>query len=312
MTLETKVKNLKETLKSKPSYLKKGKGWLSTHFDVPFENVEKILLELKGTSVRPSRSRMNYFREKVKHSDETGKMFKPSKIYNIKVKPKKKSDKNVLVIGDLHCPFEEKGYLSHCIQVYNDFECDEVIFIGDLVDLHAISYHEHDPNGKSPYDEYELAVKRLKAWYEAFPTAKVCIGNHDSLIMRKVYSAGLPKNWLKSLEQILEAPDTYKFDMHHEIDGVLYTHGTGVSGDGGAMKIASQNRQSAVIGHLHSISNIKYSASYRDLIFAMTVGCGIDYKQYAFNYGKDIPAKPIVSCGVVMGGKIPVLVPMEL
>lgn len=306
------TKELKEVLQNKPSYLKKGKLWLSEKFDISINEVEIAFNEIKGTTTtRPSKSRMNYFREKVKISDEN-KTFKVPKIYNIKVKSKKKSDKNVLIIGDLHTPFEEKGYLDHCKQVYEDFQCDEVVFIGDLVDLHAISYHEHDPNGRSPYDEYELAVKHLKKWYEAFPEAKVCIGNHDALIMRKVYSAGLPSNWLKSLEQILEAPETYKFDMHHEIDGVLYTHGTGVSGDGGAMKIASQNRQSAVIGHLHSISNIKYSASYRDIIFAMTVGCGIDYKQYAFHYGKDIPAKPIVSCGVVMGGKIPVLIPMEL
>jgi len=306
----TAVKDLKQLLETKPSYLKKGKIWLSEKYNIALSEVEKIFNEVKGTESRPSRSRMNYFRDKVKLSEET--TYKPPKIYNIKAKPKKKSDKNVLIIGDLHTPFEEKGYLDHCKKVYEDFQCDEVVFIGDLVDLHAISYHEHDPNGKSPYDEYELAVKHLKKWYEAFPTAKVCIGNHDALIMRKVYSAGLPSNWLKSLEQILEAPDTYKFDMHHEIDGVLYTHGTGVSGDNGAMKIATQNRQSAVIGHLHSISNIKYSASYRDIIFAMTVGCGIDYRQYAFNYGKDTPAKPIVSCGVVLSGIIPVIIPMQL
>lgn len=306
---------LKETLQTKPSYFKKGRQWLSDNFNIPIEQVNKVINELrevkdnlKGSTTSAPRSRMNYFREKI-----TNVEVKPNTdLYKFKNKVKKKSDKNVLVIGDLHTPFEQKGYLEHCKQVMTDFSCDEVVFIGDLVDLHAISYHEHDPNGKSPYDEYELAVKRLKAWYEAFPKAKVCIGNHDALIMRKVYSAGLPSNWLKSLEQILEAPDTYEFGMHHEIDGVLYTHGTGVSGDGGAMKIASQNRQSAVIGHLHSISNIKYSASYRDLIFAMTVGCGIDYRQYAFNYGKDIPAKPIISCGVVVNGKIPILIPMEL
>lgn len=306
---------LKELLESKPSYFKKGKNWLSENFNIPIEQVVKVILEMKGNKIEykdtiksAPKTKMSFFKEKVAHIEPV----QNTNLYNFKIKNKKKSDKNILIIGDLHCPFEQKGYLEHCQQVYKDFDCDEVVFIGDLIDNHAISYHEHDPNGKSPYDEYELAVKKLKKWYEAFPVAKVCIGNHDALAMRKIYTAGLPLNWLKSLEQILEAPADYKFDMHHEIDGVLYTHGTGVSGDAGAMKIATQNRQSAVIGHLHSISNIKYSASYRDLIFAMTVGCGIDYKQYAFNYGKDIPAKPIVSCGVVLKGAIPILIPQAL
>ena len=35
----------------------------------------------------------------------------------------------------------------------------------------------------------------------------------------------------------------------------------------------------------------------------MNVGCGIDAKAYAFNYGKDSRKKPILSCGVVIDGK---------
>lgn len=308
-----KVSEFKKLLSEKPSYLKKGRQWLSDNFDISLEDIEKAIFEIKqkNPQVVKSRSKLSYFKDimlpKLDEEIET----RPMKWFESS-KPKKRSENNVLVIGDLHEPFTLDGYLEHCLKVKEDFNCNEILFIGDLVDNHAVSYHEHDPSGKSPYDEYLLSIEKLQEWYKAFPKAKVCIGNHDELPVRRVFSTGLPKFWLKSLEQILQAPSSYEFGLHHVIDDVFYTHGTGLSGDGAAMKIADKNRQSAVIGHLHSVSNIKYSASYKDIIFGMTVGCGIDYKQYAFNYGRDLPNKPIISCGVVIGGKVPVIVPMEL
>lgn len=305
------IKELKEILTTRKSYLKKGKKWLAEYFDASVEDVEKALNELKGPSTTyrsNSNTKLSFFRDKAKVNDTKGK----EKQITSQPRLKRTSEHNTLIIGDLHEPFTLDGYLEHCLSTKERFNCDQIIHIGDLVDNHAISYHEHDPDGRSPYDEYELALKKLKRWYDAFPEAKVCLGNHDLLPIRRIYSTGLPKHWLKSLEQILEAPKTYQFALHHEVDGVFYTHGTGTSGDGAAMKIANQNRQHAVIGHLHSVANIKYSASYKDLIFAMTVGCGLDVKQYAFAYGKDMVAKPIISCGVVLGGSVPILIPMEL
>ena len=41
---------------------------------------------------------------------------------------------NVLVVGDLHAPFTRKGYLEHCIEVYNNYQCNQVVFIGDIID----------------------------------------------------------------------------------------------------------------------------------------------------------------------------------
>lgn len=87
--------------------------------------------------------------------------------------------RNILVIPDLHIPFEHKHALSFCKRIYKDLNCSEVIHIGDLVDNHAISYHEHDPNGLSPEQEIKLSLKKCKDWYKAFPQVKLCRGNHD-------------------------------------------------------------------------------------------------------------------------------------
>jgi len=48
------------------------------------------------------------------------------------------------------------GYLDFCLRVQERFGCSDVIHIGDEVDNHAISYHEHDPDGLSAGSEAEL------------------------------------------------------------------------------------------------------------------------------------------------------------
>ena len=88
-------------------------------------------------------------------------------------------DRNILVIGDLHAPFCHKNYLKFCQRIHKYFKCAEVVHIGDLVDNHSISYHEHSPELWSPLKEMEKTDKVLKQWFKAFPKLKLCKGNHD-------------------------------------------------------------------------------------------------------------------------------------
>jgi len=220
--------------------------------------------------------------------------------------------KNVLVIGDTHEPFCKEGYLEFCREIQEKYDCGTVIHIGDVVDNHAISYHEHDSDGKSAGDEYRWALSRTKRWYHTFPNVKVCIGNHDALPFRKAFTAGLPSHWLKSYQELLESPKTWEWDFIHQVNGVIYQHGTGMSGEMAAINAARENRQSTVIGHLHTVCNTRFLASYKDLIFGVSVGCGIDHQSYAFAYGKEQTRKPVVSCAVVLDGCTPINIPMNL
>ena len=59
-----------------------------------------------------------------------------------------KSDENrVLVIGDLHEPFCLDGYLEHCVKIRDKYNCNKVIFIGDVIDSHFSSFHTTDVDG---------------------------------------------------------------------------------------------------------------------------------------------------------------------
>lgn len=64
--------------------------------------------------------------------------------------------KNVLIIGDTHMPFEHKHYLEFCVETKKKYKCNTILHIGDTVDLHSISYHEHDPNLWNPLEEMKL------------------------------------------------------------------------------------------------------------------------------------------------------------
>ena len=114
-----------------------------------------------------------------------------------------KKERRILVVGDLHEPFCLKGYLEFCQEIYAKWNCNQVIFIGDIIDNHYSSYHEADPNGMGGGDELKLAVKKVAKWAEAFPKADVLIGNHDRIIMRKAFSSAIPREWIKDYNEVL-------------------------------------------------------------------------------------------------------------
>lgn len=218
----------------------------------------------------------------------------------------------VLAIGDLHEPFTHRKYLSFCQRTRDAVKADKIVFIGDEIDGHAISYHEHNPDGLSPGDELKLAKRHLRKWFEAFPEARVCISNHGSLVYRKGKTAGLPSGVFKDYKEMYGAPEGWQWGLRFEIDGVLYIHGTGFSGAMGALKAAKEHRQSVVLGHSHSYGGVAYSACHRDLLFGLNVGCGISPSRYAFEYGRDFPARPTLGCGVIADGKRGHFIPMEM
>jgi predicted phosphodiesterase len=208
-------------------------------------------------------------------------------------------NRRVLVVSDLHIPFHHKSALDFCKRIYKDLKCNEVVMIGDLVDNHAISYHDHDPDGWSPEDEMREADRHLKVWFKAFPEVSLCCGNHDRLIDRKSKTVGLPSRAFRSFRDMWNLPKGWKDDFYHIIDGVKYTHGTSYSGNLAHLKAAHDNRMSTVIGHLHSVCGIDYTANENDCIWGMSVGCLIDRHTYAFSYGRDFKSKPILAVGVV-------------
>lgn len=219
----------------------------------------------------------------------------------------KKESRNMLIIGDLHAPFTLDGYLEFCISIYNKYKCTGVMFIGDLLDSHFSSYHEVDADGHSAGEELRLAKEEISRWYEAFPKAMCCLGNHDLIPNRKAMTSGLSKSWVRSVGEVLDTPN-WEYSEQFIIDDVLYTHGTGRK----ARQRAKNDLISVCQGHYHSEGYVEHFVGMNYKIFAMQVGCGVDKNSYAMAYGKNF-AKQHVSCGVILdNGTLPILEYMDL
>lgn len=216
------------------------------------------------------------------------------------------------IIGDTHEPFCHPQYRDFCYKTFNKFKVSRIIHSGDEVDNHALSYHEHSPDGDSAGKEAERAQKAMNKWYRTFPKVDVIVGNHSALPYRQATTAGIPKRFLKAYEEIWEAPSTWKWHLELDVEHVKYIHGTGSSGQNGAINRALRSRQSTVIGHIHSFGGVNYHANDNDLIFGLNVGCGIDTRAYAFEYGKAFVNKPTLGCGIVIDGHHAMFVPMAL
>lgn len=214
---------------------------------------------------------------------------------------------NVLIIGDLHEPFTLDGYLEFCMEIYFKYKCTEAVFIGDVVDNHFSSFHDTDADGHSAAMELKMAKANIAKWHSIFPNAKVCLGNHDLIPSRKLFSSGVSQSWIRPIGDVLDTP-TWEYAESFIIDNVMYTHGTGRK----ASKRMMKDIVNVVQGHYHSESYIEYSVGINHRLFAMQIGSGVDHKSYAMAYGKHFD-KQHINCGVVLeNGKLPILEYMNL
>jgi metallophosphoesterase superfamily enzyme len=216
-------------------------------------------------------------------------------------------ESRVLIIGDLHEPFCLDGYLEFCKETYLKYNCNKVVFIGDIIDSHYSSYHETDSNALGGADELEKAINKLSRWYKAFPDADVTLGNHDRIIIRKAQTSNIPTKWIKEFGEVLETPN-WRFVTDVYIDGVRYVHG---DKSGKPKMAAKRDMVSTVSGHYHTDMYVEWMFGKTRAIFGMATGCGIDSKSYAMGYmqgGK----KEAVGVGVVVGGNTAFNVKMRL
>lgn len=221
-----------------------------------------------------------------------------------------KQGDSICITGN--CPFEHKDTIPFLKEVKRIYKPDRVVCLGDEIDHHSISEHDSDPEGMSAGDELKAAIEALQPLYELFPVVDSVESNHISRPYRKAYKHGIPKSYLRDYRDFLKAPKGWNWHPTVEIDGVIYEHGESFIGKDAHLKHALANMQSTVIGHQHSHAGIAWSANPKSLIFGFNVGCLIDNNAYAFAYGKKFKSKPILGCGIIIDGLVPIFIPMLL
>lgn len=222
-----------------------------------------------------------------------------------------KGTEKVLVIPDLQIPYHHRDSFKFLKALYDKFKPTKVVCVGDEVDQYMLSSYDHSPDALSAGDEYGAALEYMQTLYKLFPQVSVCTSNHTSRVLKKAARAGIPKDYLKTIKEFMQAPKGWNWSTRHEIDSVRYEHGDDVTGLVPHRTSAISNRQSTVIGHHHSSAGIHYISNSSEMIFGMNVGCLIDMTTVAFEYCKTHKMKSTLSAGLVDRG-IPRLLPFIL
>ena len=93
--------------------------------------------------------------------------------------------KSILCISDQHAPYHHPDTLDFLAALKKEYKPDCVVNMGDELDWHSISFHDHHPGLHSPKDELEIAKVFFKELHKMFPKMHVLDSNHGSLVFRK-------------------------------------------------------------------------------------------------------------------------------
>ena len=219
--------------------------------------------------------------------------------------------KRILVISDMHLPYQHKDSIKFLKEIKKEFKPDTTISIGDLLDQHALSFHDSSPELYSAGHELDKAKEYVKELENVFPKLIEVDSNHSSMIYRRALKHGLPRAYLKEYGDFLETKkwkwvDDLTLTMSNG-QRCFFTHGRSAD----VLKVSQTMGMSAVQGHYHTKFVISWWANPDNLFFGMNVGCLIDQKSMAFNYAKNFRTRFIIGCGIIING-IPRLLPMVL
>lgn len=207
----------------------------------------------------------------------------------------------VLVIGDIHEPVSHPKYMDFCLDLRRKYRTNKTVFIGDIIDNHAISFHAKHPELPGPSDEYELAFEKVQRWYKRFPKAVVLLGNHDLRVLRLAETVNIPSRFLRSHAEIWKTKN-WEYEYEIILEGVNYYHGEGCGGINPAYNRAKSSSLSVCIGHAHSSAGVKWIVDKHARRFGLDTGTGIDVTKFQFAYGKHMPKRPVLSAAVILDG----------
>jgi predicted phosphodiesterase len=223
-----------------------------------------------------------------------------------------KDNSRVLIISDMHIPYHHPKMLPFLAGLKLRYDPTRIISIGDELDKHALSFHDSDPDLMSAGDELRASLPIIKEVETMFPNMDILDSNHGSLVWRKAKHHGVPRQYIKSYNDVLGVGSGWKWHMDMTIelpDGqkVYFHHGKSADG----MKLSQAMGMSVVQGHYHEKFGVNYWANPLGAYFSMQVGCLIHDDSYAFSYNNTNLKRPIIGCGLIIDG-IPVLELMPL
>lgn len=111
---------------------------------------------------------------------------------------------NTLVMSDAHIPYHHRDTFDFYWALHQEYNFSQVLNVGDLLDHHAGSYHETEPDAYTPEEEYYKAQKALYELEDMFPEMVITNGNHDKIPQRKLRTVGLPTSMVSDYNKLYD------------------------------------------------------------------------------------------------------------
>jgi len=186
------------------------------------------------------------------------------------------------------------------------------VSISGNCDSHALSYHEHDPDGYSAGHELIEAKRAIKELHDMFPEMTLLESNHGSLVYRKAKTHGIPKHYIKSYNDVLEVGSGWKwvYDLTITLpngEKCYLHHGKNNNG----LRFAQTMGMNVAQFHYHNTFRIEYFGNPNGLYWSIQNGCLIHDDSYAFAYNNVNMLRPVIGTGVIIDSQ-PILEPMIL
>jgi hypothetical protein len=242
------------------------------------------------------------------------------------VAPAKPANSRILVISDLHCPYQHKDALAFLQALKDKYSPDRVINLGDELDFHAMSFHDSDPDLDSAGRELQRGREVLWELEKMFPRMDLVDSNHGSMTYRKAKANGIPRHLIlnyrdavfgeKRKDGAIVRPDGRGdgWTWRPSLD-IALPNGQNLHVVHGASKSTIQNVKQYgccfMQGHHHSTFETVYNGTPSALNWGASFGCLIDDESYAFAYNKNTPARPVIGCGIILDGH-PKLLPLVM
>lgn len=222
-----------------------------------------------------------------------------------------------LVIPDLQAPAQHPDALGFLCAVRDRFKPTNIVCIGDELDLAFLSDFAKLPETDQPHSEFAAGQAFCRALFAEFPEATALTSNHVEGRLSKARQRGriLPA-FLKSVEDILDAPIGWSWHSQIKMGDILFRHGHRDIQNLKRVILeeipAQEGRHySLILGHFHS----KFGVATPDLkvgdklYYGAFTGCLIDPSHPFFSYSRGYER---LGCIVVVHGRVvPIAMPLD-
>lgn len=199
--------------------------------------------------------------------------------------PFKINQARVLIISDLHFPYQDNKAITLALNYGLEKQVDCILINGDLLDFATISRHEKDFRARSVAEEFESVRVFLQELRKAFPKTKIVFkeGNHDERWEKWLYvkAPEIFDDKEFTLETRLRLGelgiDIVKDKRPVKIGKLTILHGHELAGGSGGVNPARatflKTLDSVVVGHYHKSSSHVETTMNGSMISVQSIGC---------------------------------------